>query len=261
MFNFLTIITVSGIFNSIFGQKNEKGKAHFEQARVFFDQKKYDEAIIEYKAAIADNPHFDNAYVECADAFLMTNDLENTGAYLRKAIEINPKNAKAHNNLGCWYILSSDDKEQAESEFIKAAELDPKYTVNVGSTKSTRPVKIVKNFSEDKTFIGDLCDNQGVILQKLKQYQEAIILHERALKYGTSYPSITFNNLGRGYYNIGDFEQAIFYYDKALEIDPNNALAIKNRELAANKLDTDETGLLNRGRANFIMEHKRDMWH
>jgi tetratricopeptide (TPR) repeat protein len=207
---------------------------HFEKARVLFEQKKYDEAIIEYEAAILNNPHFDDAYTECADVFMLINDYENAVSNLHSAIKINPKNAKAHNNLGCCY-LQLGDKKQAESEFNKAAELDDKYKPNQGTSESTRPMKAVKSFSEDKTLEGDYCDNQGVKLQKQKKYHEAIILHEKAIKLGTTYHAITYNNLGRGYYNIGNFDQAMYYYDKALEIEPNYSLALKNRELAVNK--------------------------
>jgi tetratricopeptide (TPR) repeat protein len=235
MFSFLTLISVSGIFNSLFGKNNKKAKEHFEQARVFFDQKKYDEAIDEYKAAIIDDSHFDDAYVECADAFLMKKDLENARSYLRTAVEINPKNAKAHNNLGCCY-QELGDYEQAESEYIKAAKLNPKYLPNIGSTKTDRPMKVVTSFSKDKTLLGDTYDNQGVELQKQKQYQEAIILHKKALEEGTTYPAITYNNLGWAHDKIGDFEKAISYYDEALKIEPDYALAIRNRELTIKKL-------------------------
>jgi tetratricopeptide (TPR) repeat protein len=235
MFSFLTLISVSGIFSSLFGKNNKKAKEHFEQARVFFDQKKYNEAIVEYKAAIANNPRFDDAYVECADAFLMTKDLKNAKSFLRSAIKINPENAKAHNNLGCCYH-ELGDYEQAEIEYEIAARLDPKYFPNVGSTKTDRPMKVVTNFSKDKTLLGDTYDNQGVELQKQKQYQEAIILHKKAIDCGTSYPQITYNNLGKAYDKIGDYKKAISYYDEALKIEPDYALAIRNRELAIRKL-------------------------
>jgi len=254
MFSFSTLISVSGIFGLFSGKDNEEAQEHFEKARILFEQKKYDEAIVEYKAAITDNPRFDNAYVECADAYLLMKDLENAGLCLRSAIKINPKNAKAHNNLGCCYHELGYD-EQAEIEFEKAAELNPIYLPNVGSTKSNRPTKIVKNSSEDKTRNGDYFDNQGVELQKQKQYQEAIILHKKALELGTSYPQITYNNLGRGYYNNGEYEEAIYCFDKALEIEPNYALAIKNRELAMSKIydNESETGLGNK-RIRWSME-------
>jgi tetratricopeptide (TPR) repeat protein len=234
MFSFCTLIQVSGIFSSNFEQDTGKAKEHFEKARVLYDQKKYEESIVEYKTAISNNPNFDDAYTECADAFMMMNDYENAISNLHSAIKINPKNAKAHNNLGnCYNKLGN--KEQAESEYRIAGELDRKYLVNIGTTGSTRPIKVVESFSKDKTIEGDSCDNQGVELQKQKKYLEAIPLHEKAIKLGTTYPAITYNNLGWAYYNLGNFDQAIYYYDKSLEIEPDYSRAIKNKVLAENK--------------------------
>jgi len=43
-------------------------------------------------------------------------------------------------------------------------------------------------------------------------------------------------NKGLALYNLGQYDEAIDYYDKALAIDPNNTLALTNKQLAIDNL-------------------------
>jgi tetratricopeptide (TPR) repeat protein len=209
-------------------------KNHFDMARIYFDQKKFNEAIIEYKKAFELAPKFADAMVECADAWLCKENYEEAKKCLLKALIISPKIAKAHNNLGILYSMEGD-KEKARNEFTIAAEINPIYMSNIG-TEESREFKISKNFVNDNTLLGDTFDNQGIEMQRQRNYSSAFQLHLKAIEAGTSEPKITYNNIASALINLGDYSQAIYYCDKSLEIDPNYGLAIRNREIAYNKI-------------------------
>ncbi len=61
---------------------------------------------------------------------------------------------------------------------------------------------------------------QAIIFAKRKQYQEAIKLLLKSLKYLPK-NAIALSNLGNIYLELGDYEKALNTYDIAIEIDPN----------------------------------------
>jgi tetratricopeptide (TPR) repeat protein len=210
-----------------------EAKNHFKKARLYFDLKEFDKAIFNYKKAFELDPEFADAMVECADSWLCKEDYNEAKKCLLEALKINPNIAKAHNNLGILYSMEGD-KERAREEFIIAAEIDPKYIVNIGG-EGSREFKISKSFANDNTLLGDTFDNQGVEMQRQKNYSGALQLHLKAIEAGTSSPKITYNNIASALINLGDYSQAINYCEKSLEIDPNYKNAIRNREIVYNK--------------------------
>ena len=59
--------------------------------------------------------------------------------------------------------------------------------------------------------------------------------------------SCTYNARGIAYYSLGEYQRAVRDYSKAIELDPNDAVAYNNRSLAYRRLgqdveaDADET--------------------
>jgi tetratricopeptide (TPR) repeat protein len=236
MFKLWICVFGLGIFGSLFGQNSRNAQVHFDTARELYEQGNYDEAILEYKKAFELDPNFADALVECADAYIYKKNYNEVKNCLLKAIEINPRIAKAHNNLGLLYDMEGD-KSQAIGELIIASDLDKKYLYNLQAVSignsSTPPTR---GFNEgDHNFQGDWYNNLGMECHNQGKYSEAILLLEQAIKLGTTYPARTYNNLGYVYYNLGEYDKAIYYYDKALEIDPSYSRAKNNREMAENK--------------------------
>lgn len=70
----------------------------------------------------------------------------------------------------------------------------------------------------------------GIMVAQKGLWREAISRWERAVKLDPTYAA-AFNNLGIGYEHEGDLDKARGAYEKALELDPNNALIRQNYEL------------------------------
>ena len=75
-----------------------------------------------------------------------------------------------------------------------------------------------------------LCTAKAATLHNLGKYQEAIEWYDKALKIDRN--NLALNNKGLALNNLGKYQEAIEWYDKVLEIDPNNVYALNNKGLA-----------------------------
>jgi tetratricopeptide (TPR) repeat protein len=62
-------------------------------------------------------------------------------------------------------------------------------------------------------------------------FELAIFDFDKAVKINSGYDR-AYNNRGSSYYAIGNVEQAILDYNKAIDINPNNPESLHNRALA-----------------------------
>jgi Tfp pilus assembly protein PilF len=70
----------------------------------------------------------------------------------------------------------------------------------------------------------------GISVAQRGLWREAIYRWQRATEIDPSYAA-AYNNLAVAYEHEGDFEKARQSYEKAVELDPNNALVKQNYEL------------------------------
>ena len=77
---------------------------------------------------------------------------------------------------------------------------------------------------------------KGWELYQLERYGEAIEYFDRALEIEPNY-HYSFTNKGVSLYYIGLYEESIQYYDRTLEIEPYDDFALKNKEIVKKKLD------------------------
>jgi Tfp pilus assembly protein PilF len=70
----------------------------------------------------------------------------------------------------------------------------------------------------------------GISVAQRGLWREAIYRWQRATKIDPSYAA-AYNNLAVAYEHEGDFEKARQSYEKAVELEPNNALLKQNYEL------------------------------
>jgi Flp pilus assembly protein TadD len=130
--------------------------------------------------------------------------------WYNKALEIDPKNARAWNNKGIVLaVLALEKYKEAIGLFDKALEIDPKDA--------------------------RAWNNKGILLANLEKYKEAIGLFDKALEIDPR-DAEAWNNKGLALSNLGNYKEAIECYDKVLEIDPKDARAWNNKGLALSNL-------------------------
>ena len=122
----------------------------------------------------------------------------------RKAIELNPKNASTHYNLGVNLQIRGRSNE-AEASYKKAIEIKP-------------------NFTEAYNNLANLIKNFG-------RLDEAEINYKKAIEIKPNFAE-AYLNAGRIFKELGQITNAVKYFEQALKINPEDHLGV-NLELAS----------------------------
>jgi superkiller protein 3 len=118
----------------------------------------------------------------------------------QKALEINPNNPEAHQNLG-KALLAKGQVDEAIAHFQRALEISPNYP--------------------------DTHDNLGKALLQKGRVDEAIPQFQKALEINPNYTP-AYYNLGRALVQKGRMHEAITCFQQALELDPDNPNILNN---------------------------------
>jgi protein O-mannosyl-transferase len=128
-----------GIYYREAGQ-NEKALADFNESirlapsagaynsrgKVYFEMKKYPEAMKDYSAAIKDEPLLAEAYANRAAVFGTTNFVNEAIQDINKALELEPTNINALVNRGAAY-LSTKQYDLSIKDLTRVIELEPNH--------------------------------------------------------------------------------------------------------------------------------------
>ncbi|MEW5717237.1 MAG: tetratricopeptide repeat protein [Chloroflexota bacterium] len=128
-------------------------------------------------------------------------NLTDAEAAYRKAIELNPNDAAAHNNLGALLAEDAARAADAEAAYREAIRLDP-------------------NYAQAHNNLGALLADLGRAAEAEAAYREAIRLDPNLAQ--------AHNNLGVLLDDLGRSAEAEAAYREAIRLDPNNAAANVN---------------------------------
>ena len=110
----------------------------------------------------------------------------------RRATELNPAYAEAHNNMGNT-LRAQGKLAEAISAYHRALEMKPAYA--------------------------EALNNMGVVLQEQGKLDEAMTAYHRALEIKPAYAE-AHNNIGNALKDQGKLEEAVSAFHRALEIKP-----------------------------------------
>jgi adenylate cyclase len=173
--------------------------------------------------AIALDPEFGGAYYTLASAHMMDvwlglskspkESLDKAVELTQKAISLNPKDSRYYAFIGYLYALKRD-YEKAIAEGEKAVALDP------GGADSHALLGMTLNYADKP--------------------KEAIFLFEKAIRLNPIGPTMYFLNFGTSYRMMGQYQEAITQYKKALHMAPNNIIAHLSLAGTYSQLGRDE---------------------
>lgn len=151
---------------------------------------------------------------------------KDAGAGFKAVISSDDKNHQAHFNLGVLYVRQ-EKLAEAEKEFKKVTELNPKF--NGGWTHLADVYRLQKDTGRAMTVVeaglkelpGDalLLNSKAFILRQQGKTQEAIEEIRKILKVNAIDVN-AFNNMGRTYLELKDYDMAQFIFLKALQTAP-----------------------------------------
>lgn len=147
--------------------------------------------------------------------------------FLKKALESNDKDHDTHTNLGLAYT-ELKELEPAKQSFIQSLNLNPEQPVvlnNLGNIfASLNEHQQACNCFDaalkmDNRYL-DCLNNLSLSLKELGLLDKALIVLKHAINIAPS-KSGAYNNKGEVLNKKGDYQEAVIYFQKAIEIDSN----------------------------------------
>ena len=202
-----------------------------------------------------------------AEKALKGGQYEEAITYSDKAIEIDPKSAKAWNNRGIALVKLGNNEEAIQS-FDRVIELNPQFAeswYNKGSTlkslgKYEEALQSYNKAIELNPQDADFCNGKGVTLVKIGKYEEALQSYNKAIELNPR-DSNFWNNKGEVLTQQGKFEEAIQAFHKAIEINPRFAEAWNNKGQTFYNLGNYEEAVQSYDKAIMINPQEADFWN
>jgi len=174
-------------------------EVHFSLGSVYNATGKTAEAIAELRRALELAPNSDEGHRRLASAYKATGRKDEAIQSYQKAVEINPYFWLNHNALGGAY-LDFGENDHALIEFKRVTELEPENPIG--------------------------WENTGNVLVRQGKWEECIPAYQKALALQPYYS--TYSNLGTAYFFLKRYAESVPMFEKAVQMNPNDAVAMGN---------------------------------
>lgn len=208
----------------------KQAQLYFMDARALKNLGRSQEAILRLRTATKLDPQLLQAFTECADLMLQSQQLAPAAQLLRQAVAAHPEHAHFHYRLGvlCQQLNIADEALHCMNQAIQIqpdfAEAYHQRALMLQRQGQIQPA--LESFNQAITHQPNLpvpYNNRGVVLFQLGQYPAAIADFRQALHLNPGYAS-AYCNLGLALYESGDNE-AYTSLEAALQLAPNHAQA------------------------------------
>ena len=190
-----------------------------------------------YSLKINSNPEDEDAYINRAFLYFLSNNVEAAIADYDALINLNPNNEDFYLNRGYLKHISHK-REEALKDYNMALKINPNYAYAY--------------------------NNRGVALAELGRNQESLTAYDAAIKINPNYADAYYNR-GNLKTNTNKNEEALEDFDIAIKLNPTDSASFNNRGVVKRKLNynvgalsdfsiaikinpDDITALANRGR-------------
>lgn len=175
-----------------------------EQAQALLEQGRAEEAIVAYKAAVAEETDHVAAHEGLALAYSMTSDWSSAEKHFAKLIQLQPMQARHYINLGTMYNRKGD----------------------FGKAVDTLRRALQRDRKNHNTYF-----NLGLAYRKLKQTAMSVNAYKEAIKLSPEFTE-AYLNLANVLTDMGSLQQAVQMFKKAYELRPNSEKIRKALEKA-----------------------------
>ncbi|MBQ9246125.1 tetratricopeptide repeat protein [bacterium] len=206
--------------------------------KVFFELKRYDDAICEYKMAIWLDSLNLRAYYYLCQLYEEKSDFDNAIETCKKLIELQPYVADFHYSLAQYLYLKGDVEKAVEHyQTVITINQSPKWTSVAAQTLGFIFQENVKNLDAAISAYQnaynitpsdiDIYLHLGNVFFEKGSQENALAVYKKALEL-SPHSAKLHCNLGYLYWNKGDIEEAVKEYEKAIKYDNTYDIAYNN---------------------------------
>jgi protein O-mannosyl-transferase len=208
--------------------------AHHALGNTYLRLGRIDEAIEQYRAALAIEPDYAMSHYNLGVALAAVGRLDEAMEHYRTSAQLQPKDAMSHYNLGVA-LAAVGRLDEAIEQYEKTVELQPDYVGahnNLGCALYARgrldmAMSHFRKALEVDPQSADAHLNVGTIWRHYGELDKAIAEYQQALRLNPDLPWAHFA-LGAAFAKRGDLDLAIAEYRRALEGNPPFAVEVHN---------------------------------
>jgi tetratricopeptide (TPR) repeat protein len=168
-----------------------------ENAWALAERGRYDASVTEWKKALQLNPDDAKAHNNLGRVLAAKGDIDEAVEHWQRALQLNPDYAEAHNNLGTA-LVRKGRFDEAIAHFRTVLETNPESP-------------------EVHNNLGRALAERGKLGEALKHWRKAVALNPASAE--------AHNNLGTGLFQTGKLDEAIVHWQKAIDLSPKFPLA------------------------------------
>lgn len=206
--------------------------------RVYFELRRYDDAICEYKMAIWLDSLNLRAYYYLCQLYEEIRDFDNAIETCKKLIELQPHVAEFHCRIAQYLYLKGNIDEAIEHyQTAVTINPNPQWTSVVAQTlgfifqENTKDLDAAISSYQNAYNLNpndiDIYLNLGNVFFEKGSYDNALIVYKKALE-SSPYNARIHCNLGYLYWGKGNIDEAIKEYEKAIKYDSTYDIAYNN---------------------------------
>lgn len=198
-------------FEKTISLSSEYEDAHYQLGILYLENHAYDHAIASFKKQLNTTPEHIETLNNLGAAFMKTGEFEKAAEYLRNVMTLDKEHTEALHNLGMTYI-KLNQTEHAIRCYTQLLPIDPGYIVYF---------------------------NLGTLHLDLDHYTDSLEFFNQALKIKPN-DADTYHNMALCYQRQNKNNEAIEYYKKAININPENTVALYTLAGLENKQTYDK---------------------
>lgn len=214
-------------------------------------QRDYYGAIDEFNEAISTFPSRPEAYAGRAAARKRLQDYNNALSDIDKATDLDPSYAEAyivsgdiHADLQEYELALVDYNMALEQEPTNRNALNSKIIVLLQMNQTKEAQKMIEKAIESYPEYGEFYYSRGILQNSRDRFSKAIEDFDMALEKGLNTDLFgIYVNRGFSFLGLGEFDNAIADFSKAIDIDPENASGYHSRARAYYHLDNFEEAI------------------
>jgi superkiller protein 3 len=163
-------------------------------------------------------------HIEAGSALYANGDYWRAAEEFRKALELDPDNFKANNNVALTY-LKLGETDKAREHFKRALSADP-TAIDVRENLAKLHDAGTQDAADTRNAHPDALVAAGNIYLSRRSYNEAVDSFARAVALAPQHVN-ALSGLGTAYFALGDYEKAREQFKKALTMDPENQVVTR----------------------------------